>query len=209
MDTCEEFSPTFLYVKQHSVTGKLYFGKTIGDPVKYLGSGTDWQRHIKEHGKQHVVTLWYCLFMEKDEVLEFAKMCSLRWDIVNSDQWLNLLGENGLHGGSVKGRPSPNKGKPGATKGMKHGKRNTVSPAKGRKMDKPSPLIGRETGRPVWNKGMKMTTPSPKKGLPSPNKGMKYKTRCPKVRVVMHHNRKEINMSNTLINTQPVDECFI
>ena len=36
------FSPTYLYIKQHSVTGKLYFGKT-SKPYpyveNYLGSG--------------------------------------------------------------------------------------------------------------------------------------------------------------------------
>ena len=32
--------PTYLYIKQHSVTKLKYFGKTTKkDPVKYLGSG--------------------------------------------------------------------------------------------------------------------------------------------------------------------------
>lgn len=34
----DNFKPTFLYLKQHSVTGKLYFGKTVSkDPSKYKG----------------------------------------------------------------------------------------------------------------------------------------------------------------------------
>jgi len=41
-----EFQPTYLYIKQHTKTGKLYFGKTGNDPEKYLGSGTRWKRHL-------------------------------------------------------------------------------------------------------------------------------------------------------------------
>lgn len=32
--------PTYLYVKQHTITGLKYFGKTIKDPYVYPGSGT-------------------------------------------------------------------------------------------------------------------------------------------------------------------------
>lgn len=52
------YTPTYLYIKQHTITGKLYFGKTIKDPEKYMGSGTHWKRHINKHGKEHVETLW-------------------------------------------------------------------------------------------------------------------------------------------------------
>jgi len=48
----------FLYVKQHTVTGKFYFGKTVRDPLKYRGSGTVWNRHIKVHGKDQIAPLW-------------------------------------------------------------------------------------------------------------------------------------------------------
>ncbi len=50
---------TYLYIKQHTITGKLYFGKTIRDPLKYFGSGLHWSPHIRVHGKEHVMTLWY------------------------------------------------------------------------------------------------------------------------------------------------------
>ena len=44
------FNPTWLYIKEHNVTGLKYFGKTTRDPLKYKGSGTHWTRHISKHG---------------------------------------------------------------------------------------------------------------------------------------------------------------
>ena len=35
----ELFPTTYLYIKQHTVTGKLYFGKTMQDVNTYPGSG--------------------------------------------------------------------------------------------------------------------------------------------------------------------------
>lgn len=100
------FRPTYLYIKQHSITGKLYFGKTIKDPEIYLGSGTYWTNHIKKHGEQYVVTLWYCLFLDEESITEFAALCSKIWNIVESDAWANLTEETGLGGtapGHLKG----------------------------------------------------------------------------------------------------------
>ena len=101
--TMTNFLPTYLYIKQHTVTGKLYFGKTTKkDPLKYNGSGRHWFPHIKKHGIEQVETLWYCLFTDQEELTKFALMCSEKWDIVKSDEWLNQTFENGL-GGSTKG----------------------------------------------------------------------------------------------------------
>lgn len=93
------FTPTYLYIKQHAITGKYYFGKTTcKNPVKYPGSGTYWQRHLKEHGKECTVTLWYCLFKDEAECTKFALEFSEKMDIVKSDQWANLIPEDGLDG---------------------------------------------------------------------------------------------------------------
>lgn len=103
-----EFQPTYLYIKQHSVTGKLYFGKTtksIEGMLKYKGSGKHWVRHIKMHGMENVVTLWYERFDIEMELTEFAEMFSKEMNIVESNSWLNLKAENGLDGGS-HGSPS-------------------------------------------------------------------------------------------------------
>ena len=95
---------TYLYIKQHTVTGKLYFGKTTQNPETYLGSGSYWKAHIKKHGKEHVVNLWYDSFENQNSCTEFALKFSYEMNIVESDQWLNLKPENGLDGGSTSGR---------------------------------------------------------------------------------------------------------
>lgn len=94
------FTPTYLYIKEHTITGKKYFGKTTAkDPFRYLGSGSEWTRHIKEHGKEHVSTIWCQLFTDKDELVKYALEFSEENNIVSSDAWLNLIPENGTGGG--------------------------------------------------------------------------------------------------------------
>ena len=100
------FKPTFLYIKQHSVTGKFYFGKTTKDPLEYNGSGKRWLLHLKSHGFEHV-TLWYELFTDKDECIKFAIDFSNSLEIVNSEQWLNIIPENGIDG-AIPGRKLSN-----------------------------------------------------------------------------------------------------
>ena len=97
--------PTYLYIKQHNKTGLLYFGKTTNNPEIYQGSGLHWLRHLKVHGARDVTTLWYCLFTERDELVKFATLFSVSNNIVESVDWANLKPENGLDGGSLKGRP--------------------------------------------------------------------------------------------------------
>jgi hypothetical protein len=100
--TQSSFKPTYLYIKQHSITGKLYFGKTIKNHDKmlsYLGSGKYWTNHITEHGKQHTETLWYCLYYEEVECSNFALAFSKNQSIVGSSEWANLKEENGATGG--------------------------------------------------------------------------------------------------------------
>jgi hypothetical protein len=89
------FTPTFLYIKQHKVTGKLYFGKTIRNPEKYKGSGVHWKAHIKKHGKD-TETLWYCLYNDEESIKDAALQFSKLWNIVDSQEWLNLIEEDGV-----------------------------------------------------------------------------------------------------------------
>ena len=95
------YNPTYLYIKQHTSTGKLYFGKTIRNPESYTGSGKHWKSHINKHGKEHILTLWYCLYYNKEELTKFALMFSEQQNIVKSDLWANLKAENGLDGGET------------------------------------------------------------------------------------------------------------
>ena len=77
----------------------MYFGKTTkSDPIKYLGSGKHWIRHINKHGTNHVVTLWHELFTNRDECVNFALQFSKDLNIVESKSWANLIEEDGLNG---------------------------------------------------------------------------------------------------------------
>jgi hypothetical protein len=96
----KEFKPTWLYVKQHSITGLKYFGKTIRDPLTYTGSGVYWIRHLKHHGND-VITTWCQLFTNKQSLVEFAESFSKENNIVESTQWANLRPEDGLMGGDT------------------------------------------------------------------------------------------------------------
>lgn len=99
------YRPTWLYIKQHNVTGLKYFGKTAcEDPVKYKGSGLHWQRHIKKHGNDVTTTLCQ-LFNDRGLLTAYATAFSDQHNIVESDEWANLKSENGLDGGFDKLSP--------------------------------------------------------------------------------------------------------
>ena len=98
------FKPTYLYIKQHNQTGLKYFGKTTKkDPIKYLGSGDYWLKHLDKHGKD-ITTVWCQLFENRDELVEFALRFSKEQDIVKARNssgkkiWANKIDEDGLHG---------------------------------------------------------------------------------------------------------------
>ena len=95
-------STVYLYVKQHSITGLKYFGKTIKDPYIYKGSGKYWLKHISKHGRDKVVTLQVWKFSNLEEATEFALKFSLDNNIVESNEWANLMLENGINGGAVE-----------------------------------------------------------------------------------------------------------
>lgn len=94
----DKIEPTYLYIKQHSITKKKYFGKTTQDPYKYLGSGKYWLSHIKKHGKEHIVTIWVSEPFYDTSITEVALHLSKENNIVNSNDWANLILENGLDG---------------------------------------------------------------------------------------------------------------
>jgi hypothetical protein len=93
------FTPTWLYIKRHKITGLLYFGKTIKNPHTYLGSGRHWVLHCAKHDRRLVETVWAERFDCRDTLVDFAMFFSDFADIVASPRWANLKGENGLDGG--------------------------------------------------------------------------------------------------------------
>lgn len=102
------FKPTRLYIKRHSLTGLLYFGKHTGKSVdRYEGSGSYWKNHINTHGKHLVVTDWISdWFNDPYDIEEFALFLSREHDIINKKNvngkkvWANLIEEDGLWGGA-------------------------------------------------------------------------------------------------------------
>ena len=96
--------PEKVYVMEHKVTGKLYFGHTSRNIKNYNGSGPKWIEHLKENGyeiNKHVL-------LETDDPVLLEKKCiewSKLFDIVDSDLFLNEVEERG---GSLGGRANPN-----------------------------------------------------------------------------------------------------
>ena len=106
------FRPTWLYVKIHTVTGKMYLGKTVKDPRTYLGSGKYWRAHIKKHGTEFVQTLWCELFHDEESIRKAAQRLCNENKVVRSKWWANLVDENGVDGSAVKRKPGRPKGMP-------------------------------------------------------------------------------------------------
>ena len=95
------FKPTYLYIKTHNITGLKYFGKTVGDPYKYKGSGVRWLNHLTVHGND-VFTEVIGLFESKEECNKRALEFSIENNIVEDPGWANLIIEDGLMGGFTK-----------------------------------------------------------------------------------------------------------
>jgi hypothetical protein len=109
----QQFNPTVLLVMSHNVTGLKYFCKTSClDRVKrYKGSGTRWLNHLNVHGKDINVGVLGFYIDEKmcnESALKFSK----ENNIVESEEWANLIEETGLMTGvSMKGERNPFYGK--------------------------------------------------------------------------------------------------
>ena len=104
----------YLCVKTHSITGLKYLCQTTkSDPYKYLGSGKYWRLHLRKHGYEHLTeVIKEC--NTKEEVKEWGIHFSKLWNVIESDEWANLMEENG---GGGKTTPMPwNKGKKSSEK---------------------------------------------------------------------------------------------
>ena len=172
------FKPTYLYIKQHSITGKLYFGKTIREDVeKYLGSGNHWRRHYNYHGKEYVETIWFCVFYDKEECNKFALSFSEQENIVESKQWLNQIVETGLdryqegvlgykHSEETKAKMSiiqksiPRQKASEETKSKMSVSRTGHSTSQETKAKMSIAQTGKARPVPPWNKGIKVGSPT-------------------------------------------------
>jgi len=91
-----------LLIKTHNKTGLKYLCYTQKeDHNSYHGSGLRWKRHIKKHG--YDVSTFLILETDDFEVLktkglEFSKL----YDVVDSNEWANMIPESGDGGSSTK-----------------------------------------------------------------------------------------------------------
>jgi hypothetical protein len=84
----------YLYTKTHLKTGLKYLGYTKNDPHTYKGSGHYWILHIEKHGYD----VWTNIIFRteiKSEIKEMGLYYSRLWNVVESDEWANLIEENG------------------------------------------------------------------------------------------------------------------
>lgn len=92
----------YLYIKTHNITGLKYLGQTKKtDPWKYLGSGTYWKRHLAKHGKD-ISTRIMLVTDSKEELKETGIFFSKLFNIVFSEEWANLMYENGCSYGNAQ-----------------------------------------------------------------------------------------------------------
>lgn len=113
------FQPTALLVMQHNVTGLKYFCKTaqLHWLNYYKGSGKYWKRHLAKNGKDITVGV-LGIYYDEQRCRNAALNFSRENNIVKSDEWANLIEENGLDGAPC-GETNHNYGKPSPCIGQK------------------------------------------------------------------------------------------
>lgn len=84
----------YLYLKEHLTTGMKYLGQTKKNPLKYKGSGKYWKRHLKIHGN-NVKTTILGEYQTIEDLRIDGQYYSNLWNIVDSDEWANLIPETG------------------------------------------------------------------------------------------------------------------
>ena len=89
----------YIYIKHHNTTNKKYLGMTKHDPYVYKGSGRAWSEHINEHGGDELVTtIVLQQLTSMAEVERWGQYYSKLYNVVESDEWLNLKEEAGWSG---------------------------------------------------------------------------------------------------------------
>ena len=84
----------YLYLKKHKKTGKKYLGYTQQDPFEYVGSGKLWLQHLKKYGREVETEILFTTESMK-ELSEKGIEFSNKFDVVGSDDFLNLMEESG------------------------------------------------------------------------------------------------------------------
>ena len=100
--------PLKLMINKHMLVGIKYLCKTVReDHNKYRGSGKYWKNILKKHGEEHVRTKLIFTTHSKSEFRRVGLLLSERWDIVDSNDWANLMPEGGEGGGNIIASGTP------------------------------------------------------------------------------------------------------
>jgi hypothetical protein len=136
----------FLYHKV-SPMGLNYLGITHKDPFKYRGSGVYWRKHLKSHNFKLDDIETIILFETNDykELCEKGKYYSKLYDVVNSEDWANLIPETGEN----------------SVLGMKHSeetKKKMSESRKGKLVGEKNPMFGKLVSKETRKKISKSNT---------------------------------------------------
>lgn len=88
-----------LMIKTHNVTELKYLCvSTKDDYLNYPGSGVKWRNHLKQHGFNFSTVVLYESQVRNDIFKSMCLYYSRLYDVVNSDEWANLIMEDGNTG---------------------------------------------------------------------------------------------------------------
>lgn len=85
-----------LLLKEHKITGKKYLCYHYGtrdNCYKYLGSGKYWMNHLQSHGRE-INTVILNTKDKREDLVDIGLYYSDLWDVVNSDEFANLIPED-------------------------------------------------------------------------------------------------------------------
>ena len=92
-----------LYIKTHNITGLSYLGKTVRDPETYRGSGKRWKNHLAKHGNDVATEILFSS-SDEEEFVFVASVVSYMLDVVDSEDFANIVHEEGSGGNTFEGR---------------------------------------------------------------------------------------------------------
>ena len=174
----------YLLLKQHTNTGLKYLckfteGVKIKCPFKYKGSGKYWKRHLNKHGNNINTEILYKGYSEQ-ELSALSIFWSNTYDVVNNKEFANLIPENGLNGGGIKGKKLTNEHKKKISlfhKGRKRSK-ETIEKIRLGKLGVKRPDLAEKNKLRVWTKNMrKKSSLAAKKRKPVKRNPLKQETK--------------------------------